>query len=141
MLNSLVFCHVSETPQNAAAFVGRRVSFKCKAANGSIVREWFFHRFPSDKAQKKIIFVNWNVKNPLHQDLRYGLNVDENGSGELYLNETKIEDAGTYTCTIADEEQRSTHYRAELIVLGENMFNESDYKMLQMTTIAYFFRK
>ena len=48
----------------------------------------------------------------------YGVDVDEHGSGLLYLNATKLDDAGLYTCdAFVDDEQRQSS--AHLIVFGK----------------------
>src|SRR6218665_1832577 len=96
------------------------MEMECRTIGGSIVQHWTVET-NSIKGKQKI-FVNkeaYKANAQLSLDvLRFGIDVDQNGSGVLYLNSTTFDDAGIYTCRVQDK-NRTLYYSGKLVVLGK----------------------
>lgn len=113
-------------PQNVAVIAGQNMTMECRTQNGSVVREWALIRASlgeNDKLQPNVdsekIFSNWDSGIKLHLK-QFSVDVDQNGSGALYLNSTKLEDAGLYTCVV-EIEQELTSSSAQMIIFGKSI--------------------
>lgn len=108
------------TPQNQAVYLGQRMAFSCQPFNGSSVREWLYRPLvETPGATHNKLFTNWMAwRRAENSPEKYRVYGDESGFAELYLNETKMEDAGRYTCTFEINSKIVPHH-AELIVFGK----------------------
>lgn len=106
-----------QTPQNQAVYLGQRMAFSCQPFNGSSVREWLYRPLvETPGATHNKLFTNWMAwRRAENSPEKYRVYGDESGFAELYLNETKMEDAGRYTCTFEINSKIVPHH-AELIV-------------------------
>lgn len=103
-------------PRNKAVVAGQWMEMECKTDNGTKVIEWINQRQPTHK-----IFTNFYPDlNRIGQNFtHFGADVDSNGSGFIYTNSTRLEDAGNYTCRVQEGQQQPVPYSAQVIVLGE----------------------
>src|SRR6218665_982182 len=99
------------------------MTMECRTQNGSVVREWTLIRASlgeNYKLQPQVdsekIFSNWDSGTKSHLK-QFSVDVDQYGSGALYLNTSTLEDAGLYTCVV-EMERKLTRSSAQLIVFG-----------------------
>ena len=87
------------------------MSMECRTDEESKVRKWDL--FDVNKTTTTV----YRHGTGIHQNFPHlGVQVNAGGSGILYANSTKMEDAGNYTC-ISD-----VKFSAQLIVFGRNCF-------------------
>src|SRR6218665_681284 len=86
-------------PSNTAVTVGKRMEIRCHVESGLIVREWSIQRTSTSNTQT--LFTYWKNRSSIN-DAHFGVDVDEFGSGILYVNSTTLDDAGIYSCTIQE---------------------------------------
>lgn len=102
------------------------MTFECHTHNGSVVREWSLIRairgesieLLQQHSNTERIFSNWGNEPRSTHLAEFWVDVDQYGSGTLYLNYTKLEDAGIYTCAI-ESGHELIRLSAHLIVLGK----------------------
>src|SRR6218665_2702597 len=106
-------------PSNTAVTVGQLFGMKCKPENFSRIVEWAIMK-PLSNSQTSL-WKNWG-KEARVIDSHHGFEVDEDGSVTLYINSTRLDDAGIYTCTcFADNTTRQPErYSAQLTVFGKS---------------------
>lgn|SRR6218665_1272204 len=104
-------------PSNMAVIVGKRMEMKCQVDGGLIVREWSFQRTLT--LNRKTLYTNWKNRSSII-NAHFGVDVDEFGSGKLYVNSTTLDDAGIYICLMGLRQvtMQPHQYRAHLIVFG-----------------------
>ena len=99
------------------------MAIECRTHNGATVREWTrmsSNRDKNCKIQQQLdsekIFSNWN--NQTTHLAEFWVDADQYGSGTLYSNYTKLEDAGLYLC-IGEIGNKANSWSVHLIVLGK----------------------
>lgn len=101
------------------------MTMECRTQNESVVREWTLIRASLGEHYKiqpyldsEKIFSNWDSGTKLGHLHQFSVDVDQYGSGAIYLNSTTLEDAGLYTCVV-EMERKLTRSSAQLIVFGK----------------------
>lgn len=79
-------------PRNTAIIVGIKMEMKCEVDSDFIIREWSIQRTLTSKTET--LFSNWK-KNKIFIT-HFGVNINDFGSGMLYVNSTTLDDAGIY---------------------------------------------
>lgn len=101
------------------------MAMECRPHNGATVREWTLLRSSRDDNRKlqqqlnsETIYSNWDTRTTHLAE--FLVDVDQYGSGTLYLNHTKLEDAGLYVCVV-ENGNKVTSWSAHLIVIGKKL--------------------
>ena|SRR6218665_2355232 len=103
-------------PSNTAVTVGKRMEIRCQVDSSLIVREWSIQRTSTSNTQP---LYTYRKNRSSITNAHVGVNVDEFGSGILYINSTTLDDAGIYICTIQEGTMQPQKYRANLIVFSK----------------------
>ena len=113
-----ILAYGTVAPRNNAVVAGDGMAMECRPTNGSTVFMW--QRQQPMTPSSVTIFRNHDGMQNLTKRFssRFGVDMDESGSGLLYTNETLLDDAGLYICRI---EMPTKHYEfsAHLTVLGK----------------------
>lgn len=111
-------CHESIfVPQNTAVIAGQRMTMNCPTNNGLIISEWNIQR--RSLTTENRLYYNFKNNSRIF-NLRFGFDAESN----LYVNSTKIDDAGIYTCVARlGSTQQPSRYSAHLIVFGKLLNN------------------
>lgn len=104
-------------PWNLVVTVGQRVRMKCKPDNSSKIVDWPIQRPISQS--KVSLWSNWKEERKANIS-HYDFDVNEDGSVVLLINSTQLDDAGIYTCVIANTPKQPEQHSAQLIVFGKS---------------------
>ena len=131
--------HISDAnvgPSNAAVLSGISVQMRCRNFNSNVascetasdesIMYWKFYAVGSAKA------TTYHKIPPLNKTLTFNKTCD--GQFDLFINESRLEDAGTYTCILPS----GPEHTAQLIVLGKyklSMFAMNIQIWIQLETI------
>lgn len=100
---------------------GNGMAMECRPTTGWKVFMWQLKQPVTSKSVT--IFRNHDGIYELNKTFssRFGIDMDESGSGLLYTNETLLDDAGLYICRI-EGSYEDDEYSAHLTVLGKNKY-------------------
>ena len=101
-------------PSNTVVGVREKLFLECRTNNESEVRKW---THVSTSGSTKNVYKHPDAFNPSFRHFNTQVNAD--GSGSLYANSTRSEDAGIYGCEATVDGKDET-FTAQVIVMGEN---------------------
>lgn len=103
----------SRFPQNVAVVVGQSVIFHCRTESHTP----FGWKFKSTSTTAPEIFIVFKDTIVSAEFERCDINASAEGQYDLHINNTRLSDAGTYTCTEFAEAATIKHF-SELVVFG-----------------------
>lgn len=114
------FGRLTDGPKNLAVVAGERMSMECRMDAESKFRKWDFFDV---NGVTTTVYRHLNERETgiiLQGFSHFGVQVNARGSGIIYANSTKLEDAGNYTCITRIGNNSDVKLSAQLIVFGTN---------------------
>lgn len=97
------------------------MSMECRTDEGSRVRKWELWRVGEEAINAITVYSHGNPSQYHQEFTHFVAQVNASGSGMIYTNSTRMDDAGLYTCvTRQSPDDKTVKATAHLTVFGTN---------------------